>query len=71
MTNLLARFVDQQGQVLGNQQRDPEVVEDGALEQFQKFASPKFLGGPDSEAAENWFERMEDIFPTSHGLCTE
>ena len=71
MTDLLARLVDQQGQVLGNQQRDPEVVQDGALERFQKFAPPKFLGGPDSEDAENWFARMEDIFAVSPGLYAE
>ncbi|XP_071914037.1 uncharacterized protein [Coffea arabica] len=62
MTNLLARLVDQQGQVPGNQQRDPEVGEDRALELFQKFTPLKFLGGPDPEVVENWFERMEDVF---------
>nr|XP_027093662.1 uncharacterized protein LOC113714065 [Coffea arabica] len=66
MTDLLARLVDQQGQVPGNQQRDPEVGEDRALERFQKFAPPKFLGGPEPEVAENWFERMEDIFAALH-----
>ncbi|XP_071920667.1 uncharacterized protein [Coffea arabica] len=66
MTDLLARLVDQQGQVPGNQQRDPEVGEDRALERFQKFAPPKFLGGPEPEVTENWFERMEDIFAALH-----
>ncbi|XP_027118577.2 uncharacterized protein [Coffea arabica] len=66
MTDLLARLVDQQGQVPGNQQRDLEVGEDRALERFQKFAPPKFLGGPEPEVAENWFERMEDIFAALH-----
>ncbi|XP_071928113.1 uncharacterized protein [Coffea arabica] len=66
MIDLLARLVDQQGQVPGNQQRDPEVGEDRALERFQKFAPPKFLGGPEPEVAENWFERMEDIFAALH-----
>ncbi|XP_027169242.1 uncharacterized protein LOC113768942 [Coffea eugenioides] len=55
-----------QGQVPGNQQRDPEVGEDRALERFQKFAPPKFLGGPEPEVAENWFQRMEDIFAALH-----
>ena len=53
MTDLLARLVDQQSQVPGNQEKDPKVGEDRALEQFQKFAPPKFLGGPDPEVAEN------------------
>ncbi|XP_027118548.2 uncharacterized protein [Coffea arabica] len=66
MTDLLAHLVDQQGQVLGNQQRDPEVGEDRALERFQKFAPPKFLGRHEPEVAENWFERMEDIFAALH-----
>nr|XP_027098878.1 uncharacterized protein LOC113718157 [Coffea arabica] len=66
MTDLLARLVDQQGQVPGNQQRDPEVGEDRALDRFQKFAPPKFLGGPEPEIAENWFEQMEDIFAALH-----
>ena len=56
MTDLLARLVDQQGQVPGNQQRDPKVGEDRALQWFQKFSPPKFLGGPNLEIAENWFE---------------
>ncbi|XP_071933835.1 uncharacterized protein [Coffea arabica] len=66
MTDLLARLVDQLGQVPGNQQRDPEVGEDRALERFQKFAPPKFLGGLEPEVVENWFERMEDIFAALH-----
>nr|XP_027100835.1 serine carboxypeptidase II-3-like [Coffea arabica]XP_027101298.1 serine carboxypeptidase II-3-like [Coffea arabica] len=67
MTDLLARLIDQQGQVLGNQQRDPEVGEYRALERFQKFAPPKFLRGPDPKADENLFETMEDIFTASRG----
>ena len=66
MTDLLARLVDQQGQVPGNQQRDPEVGEDRALEQFQKFAPPKFLRGPEPEVDEDWIGRMEDIFAALH-----
>ena len=50
----------------GNQQRDPEVGEDRALECFQKFSPPKFLREPDPEIAENWFERMVDIFVALH-----
>ena len=55
MTDLLARLVDQQGQIPGNQPKDLEVGEDRALERLQKFAPPKFLGGLDLEVAENWF----------------
>ncbi|XP_027152140.1 uncharacterized protein LOC113752211 [Coffea eugenioides] len=66
MTDLLARLVDQLGQVPGNQQRDPEVGEDRALERFQKFSPLKFLRGPEPEVAENWFERIEDIFAALH-----
>ena len=29
-----------------------------------KFVSPKFIGGPDPELAENWLERMANIFAT-------
>ena len=66
MINLLAQLVYQQGQVSGNQQRDLEVGEDRALERFQKFPPPKFLGGPDPKIAENWFKRMVNIFAALH-----
>ena len=36
-----------------------------------KFAFPKLLRGPDPKAAENLFERMEDIFAASRGLYAE
>ncbi|XP_071925916.1 uncharacterized protein [Coffea arabica] len=49
MTNILARLVEQQGQAPVNQPRDPEMMQDRALERFQKFFPPKFLGGPDPE----------------------
>ncbi|XP_027182032.1 uncharacterized protein LOC113780427 [Coffea eugenioides] len=35
---------------------------DRALERFQKFSPPKFLGGPDPEGAERWLEIMINIF---------
>ena len=71
MTDLLGRLVDQQGQVTGNQQRDSDVGEDRALERFQKFAPPKFLGGPGSEITENWFKRMVDIFAALHYIAED
>ncbi|XP_071912307.1 uncharacterized protein [Coffea arabica] len=36
--------------------------QDRALERFQKFSPPKFLGGPDPEGAEKWLEGMINIF---------
>nr|XP_027083541.1 uncharacterized protein LOC113705832 [Coffea arabica] len=68
MTDLLARMVDQQGQGYGNNAGNPgnnpgnhEGV-DRALERFQKFAPPKFIGGPNPDLAERWMDRMMDIF---------
>mgnify|MGYP004716295223 CR=1 FL=1 len=62
MTNSLTRLVEQQGQTLVNQFRDSEMGQDKALERFQKFFSPKFLGGPNPEATERWLETMINIF---------
>ncbi|XP_027155198.1 uncharacterized protein LOC113758901, partial [Coffea eugenioides] len=68
MTELLARMVDQQGQGHGNSVKNPvnnsgnhEGV-DRALERFQKFAAPKFIGEPSPDLAERWMDRMMDIF---------
>ncbi|XP_071901600.1 uncharacterized protein [Coffea arabica] len=36
--------------------------QDWALERFQTFSPPKFLGGPDPEVAERWLETMINIF---------
>ena len=36
--------------------------EDRVLERFLKFALPKFIGGSDPELAENWLEKMTNIF---------
>ncbi|XP_027155386.1 uncharacterized protein LOC113755620, partial [Coffea eugenioides] len=36
--------------------------QDRALERFQKFSPPKFLGGSDPEGAERWLETMINIF---------
>ena len=62
MTNILARLVDQQGQIPVNQPQNPEIGEDRALEKFQKFVPPKFLGEPDPDIAEQWLEAMINIF---------
>ena len=62
MTNILARLVEQQGQAPVNQPRDPDMGQDRALERFQKFSPPKFLGGPDPEGVERWLETMINIF---------
>ncbi|XP_071933059.1 uncharacterized protein [Coffea arabica] len=43
---------------------------DRALEQFQKFATPKFIGGPSPDLAERWMDHMMDIF-TALGYSEE
>ena len=58
MTDILARLLEQQGQAPVNQPRDPDIGEDRALERFQKFSPPKFLGGPDPEIADHWLEML-------------
>ena len=40
--------------------------EDRALERFQKFSPPKFVGGPNPDEAERWLEKMVDIFAALH-----
>ena len=52
MTDILARLVDQQDQMTVNQPQNLEIGEDKALERFQKFVPPKFVGGPDPDTAE-------------------
>ncbi|XP_027156973.1 uncharacterized protein LOC113780155 [Coffea eugenioides] len=65
MADLLERMVDQQGQGHGNTTGNPgnnpgnHEGEDRALERFQKFAHPKFIGGLNPDLAE---ERREDDF---------
>ncbi|XP_027172053.1 uncharacterized protein LOC113771683 [Coffea eugenioides] len=69
MTDLLAHVVQQQGQPPIQQPGNPGHVvesEDRALERFQKFSPPKFLGGPDPDVAEKWLEKMIDIFAALH-----
>ncbi|XP_027150293.1 UDP-glycosyltransferase 71E1-like [Coffea eugenioides] len=62
MTNILTRLVDQQGQIPVNQPQNPEIGENRALERFQKFIPPKFLGRSNPDVAEQWFEAMINIF---------
>nr|XP_027109242.1 uncharacterized protein LOC113729112 [Coffea arabica] len=65
MTDLLAHVVQHQGQHPVQQPENPDNPvegEDRALERFQKFSPPKFLGGPDPDVAERWLEKMIDIF---------
>nr|XP_027093680.1 uncharacterized protein LOC113714080 [Coffea arabica] len=40
--------------------------EDKALEWFQKFSPPQFIGGPNPDVAEKWLEKMIDIFAALH-----
>ena len=68
MTDLLSQVVQQQGPnpnpPVGNPGNPGNHVEseDRALERFKKFSPPKFLGGPYSDVAEQWLEKMIDIF---------
>ncbi|XP_027155741.1 uncharacterized protein LOC113756170 [Coffea eugenioides] len=68
MVDLLAQMVDQQGQGHGNNVGNPKNNSgnhegvDRALERFQKFAPPKFIGGSSPDVAEGWIDRMMDIF---------
>ncbi|XP_027184078.1 uncharacterized protein LOC113782384 [Coffea eugenioides] len=72
MTDLLAHVVQQQGHnpnpPVGNPRNPENYVEseDRALERFQKFFPSKFLGGPDPDMAEQWLEKMIDIFAALH-----
>ncbi|XP_027174558.1 uncharacterized protein LOC113774193 [Coffea eugenioides] len=69
MTDLLAHVVEHQGQNLVNQPENPGNHGEGenrALERFQKFSPPKFLGGPDPDLTERWLEKMIDIFAALH-----
>nr|XP_027120355.1 uncharacterized protein LOC113737304 [Coffea arabica] len=69
MTDLLSHIVEHQGQPPIHQPRSSGnhiEGEDKALERFQKFPPPKFLGGPDPDVAERWLEKMIDIFAVLH-----
>ena len=62
MIDILERLADRQGPEQLNQLGRQDRGEDRALERFLKFNPPKFLGEPDPEVAENWLERMTNIF---------
>ena len=68
MADLLERMVNQQALDQGANAGNPgnnmgnHEGEDRALERFQKFAPPKFIGGPNPDLAEGWLDRMLDIF---------
>nr|XP_027124207.1 uncharacterized protein LOC113740892 [Coffea arabica] len=62
MTDILERLAERQGPGPLNQPGAQDRGEDRALERFLKFNLPKFIGGPDPELAENWLERMTNIF---------
>ncbi|CAH2812189.1 MAG: hypothetical protein CBHOC_5373, partial [uncultured Caballeronia sp.] len=67
MADILERMEGPQGQGQGLGQAQPVGQvggEDRALERFQKFNPPTFLGGSDPEVAEMWLERISDIFAT-------
>ena len=58
MADLLERMINQQGQDQANNAGNPrnnmsnQEGEDRVLEWFQKFAPPKFIGGPNPDLAE-------------------
>mgnify|MGYP004709726891 CR=1 FL=1 len=69
MTDLLVHVVEHQGQPPVHQPGNPgnHIEDEGrALRRFQKFSPPKFLGGPNSDVAERWLEKMIDIFAALH-----
>nr|XP_027124222.1 uncharacterized protein LOC113740908 [Coffea arabica] len=62
MTDIHERLAERQGPGPLNQPGTQDRGEDRALETFLKFNPPKFIGGSDPELAENWLERMTNIF---------
>ncbi|XP_027156758.1 uncharacterized protein LOC113757878 [Coffea eugenioides] len=62
MTDILEQLAERQGPGPFNQPGTQDRGEDRTLERFLKFNPPKFIGGPDPELAENWLERMTNIF---------
>ncbi|XP_027082394.2 uncharacterized protein [Coffea arabica] len=62
MTDILERLAERQGPGPINQPEAQDRGEDRVLERFLKFDPPKFIEGPDPELAENWMERMTNIF---------
>ncbi|XP_027178037.1 uncharacterized protein LOC113777202 [Coffea eugenioides] len=66
MTDLLAHVAKHHGQNPIPQLENHVEGGDRALERFQKFSPPQFIGGPDLDVAEKWLEKMIDIFATLH-----
>nr|XP_027122160.1 uncharacterized protein LOC113739113 [Coffea arabica] len=64
MTDILKQLAERQGPGPLNQPGGQDRGEDRVLERFLKFNPPKFTGEPDPEAAENWLEKMTNIFAT-------
>ncbi|XP_027166433.1 uncharacterized protein LOC113766437 [Coffea eugenioides] len=64
MTDILERLAERHGPGPLNQPGGQDRGEDRALERFLKFNPPKFIGETDPEIAENWLERMINIFAT-------
>ena len=62
ITDVLEHLAERQGPEPVNEPRNQERGKDRALERFLKFVPPAFYGGPNPKAAENWFERMVEIF---------
>ncbi|XP_071917067.1 uncharacterized protein [Coffea arabica] len=62
MTDILERLAERQGPGPLNQTGGQDRGEDRAFERFLKFNPPKFIGEPDPEVADNWLERMTNIF---------
>ncbi|XP_071933796.1 uncharacterized protein [Coffea arabica] len=62
MSILQERLTEHQASGQVHHQGSPTDTEDRALERFLKFGPPKFYGGPESEIAEGWWERISDIF---------
>nr|XP_027083648.1 uncharacterized protein LOC113705945 [Coffea arabica] len=60
--DILERLVEREGQRPINQPGTQDKGDDRALERFLKFSPSKFIEGPDLELAENWLERMTNIF---------
>nr|XP_027096018.1 uncharacterized protein LOC113715913 [Coffea arabica] len=64
MTDIFEQLVGRQGLGPLNQLGAQDRRENRVLERFLKFDPPKFTGEPDPEVAENWLERMTNIFAT-------
>ncbi|XP_027169479.1 uncharacterized protein LOC113769212 [Coffea eugenioides] len=62
MTDILEQLAERQSAGPLNQLGAQDRGEDRALERFLKFNPSKFTGEPNLEVAENWLERMTNIF---------